>query len=410
MTSQEPHTQHIADHDDLDTEVIMVAQPAPVFVDSTGRRRRLLRRFAYGFTASCMVYGGLISLSLAGGPVSPSAVLPLPGLVVDDEPPTGDLLPRPEPVVTAPKSVLVNEATNPRSGTDGSWDGGSVATRRAAAPPARAAAPIPPPDTEPTSATRPIEGTPTSTRTPPAAPITAIPNPHPSPTVSRGASSGDTGGGPVDVDPDDTDPDDTDPDATDPDATDPGDVEPGDTEPGDTEPDEVDPGTGGGSQDECPDLVTVPSQDRADRSAGVGPSAGADGLDASAGTDGVHSSAGTDASAGMDAPAGTNASTGVDASAGVDAPAGVDASAGMDAVEGGVDSVPGATDEAMSLLVGSASPLATTDSAFGAAMQIAAQVAADPGLAGDDENWTGPIADGTATESTVTDSTEEDPR
>ncbi len=392
----------------------MVAQPAPVFVDSTGRRRRLLRRFAYGFTASCMVYGGLISLSLAGGPVSPSAVLPLPGLVVDDEPPTGDLLPRPEPVVTAPKSVLVNEATNPRSGTDGSWDGGSVATRRAAAPPARAAAPIPPPDTEPTSATRPIEGTPTSTRTPPAAPITAIPNPHPSPTVSRGASGGDTGGGgPVDVDPDDTDPDDTDPGDVEPGDTDPGDVEPGDTDPGDTEPDEVDPGTGGaggGSQDECPDLVTVPSQDRADdlvtvpsqdradRSAGVGPSAGADGLDASAGTDGVHSSAGTDASAGMDAPAGTDAS------------AGVDASAGMDGVEGGVDSVPGATDEAMSLLVGSASPLATTDSAFGAAMQIAAQVAADPGLAGDDENWTGPIADGTATESTVTDSTEEDPR
>ena len=60
--------------------MILVAQPAPVFVDSTGRRRRLLRRLAYGFGAFCMVYGGLISLSLAGGPVSPSAVLPFPGL------------------------------------------------------------------------------------------------------------------------------------------------------------------------------------------------------------------------------------------------------------------------------------------------------------------------------------------
>ena len=41
MTSQEPHTEHIADQNDPDTDVIMVAQPAPVFVDSTGRRRRL---------------------------------------------------------------------------------------------------------------------------------------------------------------------------------------------------------------------------------------------------------------------------------------------------------------------------------------------------------------------------------
>ncbi len=63
-----------------DTEVISVAAPAPVFVDSTGRRSRLLRRLSYAFGALVMLYGGLISISLAGGPVRSHSVLPLPGL------------------------------------------------------------------------------------------------------------------------------------------------------------------------------------------------------------------------------------------------------------------------------------------------------------------------------------------
>ena len=49
MTSQEPSNPISADAEILDTEVIVVAQPSPVFVDSTGRRRRVLRRVAYGF-------------------------------------------------------------------------------------------------------------------------------------------------------------------------------------------------------------------------------------------------------------------------------------------------------------------------------------------------------------------------
>jgi hypothetical protein len=61
--------------------------PAPVFVDAEGRRARLLRRLAYAFGALVLVYGGLISVSLAGGPVRSSAVLPLP--LLEDPPSPG---------------------------------------------------------------------------------------------------------------------------------------------------------------------------------------------------------------------------------------------------------------------------------------------------------------------------------
>src|SRR4051794_2873 len=80
-----------------DTEIIVVAHPSPVFVDSTGRRRRLLKRVAYGFGALCMVYGGLISVSLAGGPVSSSALLPLPRPVGGDDEDEHLVMPRPSP-------------------------------------------------------------------------------------------------------------------------------------------------------------------------------------------------------------------------------------------------------------------------------------------------------------------------
>ena len=105
MTLQEPQNPPIADVDTPDTEVIVVAHPSPVFVDSTGRRRRMLRRVAYGFGALCMLYGGLVSVSLAGGPVSSSAVLPLPDLADGSD--EGDVVvarptPTPKPAATQP--------------------------------------------------------------------------------------------------------------------------------------------------------------------------------------------------------------------------------------------------------------------------------------------------------------------
>src|SRR3712207_1200941 len=96
-----------------ETEVIVVSTPAPVFVDSTGRRRRVLRRLAYGFGALCMLYGGLVSVSLAGGPVSSSAVLPLPDLHGDPDEQVAEDRPVPSvaPAVTpTPRSMFVTEA------------------------------------------------------------------------------------------------------------------------------------------------------------------------------------------------------------------------------------------------------------------------------------------------------------
>ena len=58
-----------------DTEVIAVPRPDLVFVDATGRRRRMLRRASYGFAAVCVAYGGLVGVSLAGGPVSTSGAI-----------------------------------------------------------------------------------------------------------------------------------------------------------------------------------------------------------------------------------------------------------------------------------------------------------------------------------------------
>jgi hypothetical protein len=107
VTLQEPQNPPTADVDMPDTEVIVVAHPSPVFVDSTGRRRRMLRKVAYGFGALCMVYGGLVSVSLAGGPVSSSAVLPLPNLDDDEE---DAVVARPSPT---PEPVAKRTSTQP---------------------------------------------------------------------------------------------------------------------------------------------------------------------------------------------------------------------------------------------------------------------------------------------------------
>ncbi|MFI6463019.1 hypothetical protein [Streptomyces sp. NPDC050538] len=54
---------------------------APVFVDSTGRRGRRIRRVAYAAGALCAAYTGVLALSFMGAtPFAPRTVLPVPGL------------------------------------------------------------------------------------------------------------------------------------------------------------------------------------------------------------------------------------------------------------------------------------------------------------------------------------------
>ncbi|MFC7482240.1 hypothetical protein ACFQX7_22545 [Luedemannella flava] len=50
---------------------------APVFVDSSGRRRRRVRLISYGLGAVCLTFTTLVLVSLAVGPVSPDQVGPL---------------------------------------------------------------------------------------------------------------------------------------------------------------------------------------------------------------------------------------------------------------------------------------------------------------------------------------------
>ncbi|GAA4931586.1 hypothetical protein [Actinoplanes utahensis] len=188
MTSQEPKNSHHVDPAGP-TEVIAVPAPAPVFVDSTGRRSRFLRRLALAFGVVLLGYGALIGVSLAGGPVSMSAVLPLPGLEDDrDEKkpqPVPKTTPTPDPAPsTTPARRIIESADRgesvPRRPVT------TTATPKAAAKPSRSPSPKPSPSVSSTPVvTKPLESgtvsqppkpnpgtsTTTTTTTPPPAPV-----------------------------------------------------------------------------------------------------------------------------------------------------------------------------------------------------------------------------------------------
>jgi hypothetical protein len=209
---QNPPFADAADSGTPETEVIVLDPPAPVFVDSTGRRRRLLRRIAYGFGALCMIYGGLISVSLAGGPISSSAVLPLPGFTGDDEEdhvvvarPT----PTPVPTSTRADKQPILEAfprraapvTRRTTEQPGSPQSATSTPQRSATPTAR-----PPRRPAPTATTRPVE----SDTTAPATPGSTGPTPEattpPVPPVAPSPPGGSGGGAPAAEDDDGTGP------------------------------------------------------------------------------------------------------------------------------------------------------------------------------------------------------------
>jgi hypothetical protein len=189
VTLQEPNNPPFADVDIPDTQVIDVAPPSPVFVDSTGRRRRLLRRIAYGFGALCMLYGGLISVSLAGGPVSSSAVLPLPGLTDDDDDKDVVLAkpsPTPAPTTTRPDGPHILEAFPRRNApVTRTTEAGAVLPRSSSASARPSASPSPKPTTKkPTpkqTTPKPVESTTTTPAGP--GPVVTTTDPTPPPPV-----------------------------------------------------------------------------------------------------------------------------------------------------------------------------------------------------------------------------------
>jgi hypothetical protein len=197
VTSQEPENPPFIDGDIPVTEAISVAPPAPVFVDTTGRRSRLLRRIAYGFGALVMLYGGLICVSLVGGPVPSSAVLPLPGLEPADN--ADDKKPRPTPVPTPTPSarpVFVADAL-PRRATSAARLESARVTSSTARPATRRTTPTKPTTTKPTpkatpATTRPVESTtvPTTAATvAPTTPATVPVAPSP-PSIPSGGQGG----------------------------------------------------------------------------------------------------------------------------------------------------------------------------------------------------------------------------
>jgi len=204
VTSQEPQNPISVDAAAiLDTEVIAVAQPSPVFVDTTGRRRRVLRRVAYGFGALCMLYGGLVSVSLAGGPVSSSAVLPLPDLADGDD---GEAViarptPTPDPITATPSRRPVLEILPRRDAPVTGHSAESRTLRRSTDPTARPArSPAPEPTTKKpvtrSSTPRPAESGTTKPATPAPTPPTTTPvTPIPPVPPGTGGSTGGEGGG-----------------------------------------------------------------------------------------------------------------------------------------------------------------------------------------------------------------------
>ncbi|NUR57127.1 MAG: hypothetical protein HOV87_00210 [Catenulispora sp.] len=57
------------------------AAPAgPIFVDASGRRRKLARRASLAALAVVAGYAGLLAVSFAGGPIPPNTLLPVPGM------------------------------------------------------------------------------------------------------------------------------------------------------------------------------------------------------------------------------------------------------------------------------------------------------------------------------------------
>ncbi len=111
---------------------------APVFVDSTGRRRLVISRVAVALSIGAFAYGVLVVISVLGGPVPPNALLPLPG---GQHGPVSASKP-----TATPRSAATASAAATRAGTGAAPGAGTTAAaaRAAASPTAAPAAALSP--------------------------------------------------------------------------------------------------------------------------------------------------------------------------------------------------------------------------------------------------------------------------
>ncbi|MGC4897530.1 hypothetical protein [Micromonospora sp. DT31] len=166
----------------------VVPEPPPVFVDPSGRRQRRLRRLAYCAGAVGLIYTLLVGVSFAGGPISPSTVVPFVDETTEQREPSPTPSAPPTPAATsiapAPPVVSRTAPTGPPAISD---------------TPANTARPTPLPSARPTRATptvpRPTAPPPT-TAPPTAAPTSTEPTTDvPPPVVDP------PGGAPAPVEP-----------------------------------------------------------------------------------------------------------------------------------------------------------------------------------------------------------------
>jgi hypothetical protein len=166
------------------TDIILIPgdMERPVFVDTSGRRRRRVRLLCYAFGVVCLAYSGLVAVSLAVGPVAPEGNSAFPALA--DGPrhvsprPTPSARPTKAAIAAQPVTALEEPARTPPVPTPA-----PILTTRPPTPtPSRAPSSSPPVSPSPT---------PSASESPTAQPSSS---PTPSPTRSapaptRGASS-----------------------------------------------------------------------------------------------------------------------------------------------------------------------------------------------------------------------------
>ncbi|MGW4063928.1 hypothetical protein ACWEGE_36965 [Amycolatopsis sp. NPDC004747] len=83
----------------------------PVFVDPTGRRRRIVRRVALAACAGVLLYLAVFVAALFGAPIPTSALIPVPGFVPVPVPATSV----PLPITEEPARANGAPATTPSS-------------------------------------------------------------------------------------------------------------------------------------------------------------------------------------------------------------------------------------------------------------------------------------------------------
>ncbi|WP_431953347.1 hypothetical protein [Actinacidiphila sp. bgisy167] len=169
------------------------ALPGPVFVDSSGRRARAVRRAGWLVGAACSVYTAALALSVSGTtPIAPKTLLPLPGVpstAPDDAGSAGTgELDEPAEQAAPPVTGDSREAGAVAAPTPSGSTGLAPSPRPSASPAQRPAEDGGAPDAPRATATAAATPAPTPTPTPTADATTPGPTPSGSPPAQPGGS------------------------------------------------------------------------------------------------------------------------------------------------------------------------------------------------------------------------------